>query len=140
MKLAHREAHDVDLEALAVAWSGAPLRERVRSELRTTRKPVQALAETIEGLEEREQAAFERLQGEVSVLAADEDFWAADAGAVARDLVTRYEALLGVNGHVVEAPECHAALRGVLLSLAFLVQKNRAVRRLSGIRKRFFRW
>ena len=36
MKLAHRDVHDVDLQALGAAWSGAALRERVRAELRAT--------------------------------------------------------------------------------------------------------
>ena len=30
MKLAHRDVHDVDLQALCAAWSGEALRERDR--------------------------------------------------------------------------------------------------------------
>ena len=140
MKLAHRDVHDVDLRALCAAWSGEALRERVRAELRSTRDLVGALAETLQGFDEREREAFDQLSDEIHVLAAEREFWDADAGAVARDLCGRYAALLSNGGRMVEAPECHAALRGVLLSLAFLVAKQRALQRFTGIRKRFFRW
>ena len=140
MKLAHRDAHDVDLHALCDAWSGEALRERVHAELRTTKDLVGALAGTLEGFDEREREAFDRLSDEIHVLAAEREFWEADGGAVARDLCARYAALLSHGGRIVEAPECHAALRGVLLSLAFIVAKRPALRDLAGIRKRFFRW
>jgi len=140
MKLAHRDAHDVDLHALFVGWQGSPLRELVRAELRATKDLVAALAEDLEGFDEREREAFERLFDEIHMLAAEPAFWAADGGAVGRDVCARYRDLLGRSGRVVEYQECHAALRGVLLSLAFLVRRKRAVRRLAGIRKRFFRW
>jgi hypothetical protein len=130
----------MDVTALCAAWSGAPLRERVRAELRATRDLVGALAETLACLDAREREAFDRLSAEVHVLAAERELWDADGGAVARDVCARYAALLSYNGRIVEAPECLAALRGVLLSIAFLVATNRAVRRFSGIRKRFFRW
>ena len=133
MKLAHRDVHDVDLQALCAAWSGEALRERVRAELRATKDLVSALAETIRGLDEREREAFDQLSDEVHVLAAEREFWDADAGAVARDVCGRYAALLSSSGRIVEAPECHAALRGVLLSLAFLVARDRALRR--GVRR-----
>jgi len=140
MKLAHRDAHDIDLDTLCDAWSGEALRERVRAELRATRDLVEALAETLQGFDEREREAFDRLSDEIHVLAAEREFWEADGGAVARDLCARYAALLSYGGRIVEAPECHAALRCALLSLAFLVAKRPALRRLAGIRKRFFRW
>lgn len=140
MKAAYRDAHDVDLHTLCHAWSGEPLRERVRAELRATKDLVEVLAETLEAFDEREREAFDQLSDEIHVLAAEREFWEADGGAVARDLCARYAALLSYGGRIVEAPECHAALRGVLLSLAFLVAQRPAVRRLAGIRKRFFRW
>lgn len=140
MKLAHRDAHDVDLHALFVGWTGVPLRELVRTELRSTPDLVGALAATLDGFDEGEREAFERLSDEVQVLAAERRFWSADAGAVGRDLCARYTALLSHAGRTVGYHECHAALRGVLLSLAFLVHEKRALRGFSGIRKRFFRW
>lgn len=140
MKLAHRDAHDIDLDKLCAAWSGKALRERVRAELRATRDLVGALGETLLGFDEREREAFDRLSDEIHVLAAEREFWEADGGAVARDVCARYRALLSHGRRIVEAPECHAALRGVLLSLAFLVATRPALRDLAGIRKRFFRW
>jgi len=140
VKITHRAAHEVDLGALLEAWSGQPLRERVRMQLRATRDPVADLATILRGFDEPEGEAFERLNAEVQVLAAEADLWEADAGAVARDVCARYAALLSAHGRLVEIPECHAALRGVLLSLAFLVARNRKVRGLAGIKKRLFRW
>ena len=99
-----------------------------------------AARENLQGFDERERKAFDRLSDEIHVLAAEREFWEADGGAVARDTCARYAALLSSGGRIVEAPECHAALRGVLLSLAFLVANKPALRRFAGIRKRFFRW
>ena len=89
MQLADRDADEVDLDALCAAWIGVPLRERVRAELRARTDLVADLAETLARLDERKRAAFDRLSTEVHVLAAEREFWEADAGAVARDVCAR---------------------------------------------------
>jgi len=140
LKLTHRAAHEVDLQVLCASWTGTSVRDLVRDELRSTRDLVGALADTLAGFDERERTAFDLLKGEVCILAAEPWFWEADAGKVMRDTCARYVALLSKGGRRVYAPECHAALGGVILTLAFMVARKRALQRLSRIRKRLFRW
>jgi len=138
MKIATQNVDDIDLEALYAAWSGIELRSLVQREVRENKDITGAMAAIVSSFDEKERRALQALTEEVAVLASEREFWDADGGEIARNFCARFGILLSEMGRSPGALESGVALRGVLLSLAFLAKKQKHVRRIAKIKKRFF--